>query len=154
LLGISFLSAAGFLAWGAQDLSYSRAFEDWERHRLPSERTWIYALGSRGWHESSSNELTHKALRKLPTTLDSAGSIWASPDLEWIVVFTDPLQTVPEKLFCRECQKPPERFVPLGTGWPGFDLAMARLEKVKNRVVLATKVRKSYKFIDVREIHY
>ncbi len=151
---ISFIVIAGVLAWSAQDLTYSQALRDWERGRLPSERVWAYALGNRGWNTPKPSPIVHQALKKLPASLDTAGSVWVSPHLEWIIVFTDPNQTVSHRLFCRECKAPPERWEPAGTGWSAFDQVLERLEREQAARPPAQKGRKTIKFVDSREIHY
>jgi hypothetical protein len=151
----AFIAIAGLLAWSAQSLTYSHALEDWERSRLPSDRVWTYALGNHGWTLAPpAAPAVHQALKKLPASLDSAGSVWASPDWSWIMVFTDPNQVVSHKLFCRDCKTAPERWDPVGTGWSAFDRVLAQLEQVKTAPVQARKGRKTIKFVDSREIHY
>lgn len=154
LFAASFISVAGVLAWSAQDLTYSHALSDWERSRLPSDRTWTYALGNQGWSSPSPSPTVHQALKKLPASLDRAGSVWTSPDLEWIVVFTDPNQTVSHKLFCHDCKKAPERWDPAGVGWSAFDQVLEKLERTKATRSVAQTKRKTIKFVDSREIHY
>lgn len=150
LMGFAFLAIAGFLAWGAQEAAYSEAFNDWEHHRIPSEKVWIHALGSRGLTSPSSPEILHKALRNLPSLLDAAGSAWMSPDSEWVVVFENPDQSVPQKLYCRSCRQPPPKWEPMGIGWSGFDQIMARLDSQPAPKL----VKKALKFHDPREIQY
>lgn len=154
ILGGAFILIAAILAWSAQDLTYSHALSDWERSRLPSERTWAYSLAKFGWVSPPVSKITHQALKKLPASLDMAGSVWASPSLDWITVFSDPNQTVSQKVFCHDCSKVPERWEPLGAGWAAFDQVLARLEKIQSTPRTPQKVKKVMKFVDSREIHY
>jgi hypothetical protein len=154
IFATAFFAIAGILAWSAQDLTYSHALRDWERSRLPSDRIWTYALGNHGRIVPPLSAVVHQALKKLPASLDSPGSVWASPGLEWIVVFIDPNQTVSHKVFCRDCKKPPERWDPMGTGWSAFDQIMERFEKAPVPSLSDRKSRKTIKFVDPREIHY
>jgi hypothetical protein len=153
--GGTFILIAAFLAWNAQELTYSHALSDWERSRLPSDRTWAYSLERYGWSTPpAASKTAHQALKKLPASYDSAGSVWASPTLDWIIVFSDPSQVVSQKVFCHDCKKLPERWEPLGTGWTAFDQVLARLEKIQATSRVTQKVRKTIKFVDSREIHY
>jgi hypothetical protein len=153
--GGAFILIAAILAWSAQELTYSHALSDWERSRLPSDRTWTYSLEKFGWSVPPlASKITHQALKKLPASMDTAGSVWASPSLDWIAVFSDPNQTVSQKVFCHDCSKAPERWEPLGTGWSAFDQVLGRLEKIQATSRVVQKVRKTIKFVDSREIHY
>jgi hypothetical protein len=154
IFGAGFILISGILAWSAHELTYSHALTDWEQSRLPSDRTWSYSLAKYGWASPQITKIVHQALKKLPASIDTAGSVWASPSLDWLVVFADPNQTMVQKVFCRDCSKIPERWDPLGTGWTAFDQVMARLEKIQSTPRVSPKVKKVMKFVDSREIHY
>jgi hypothetical protein len=124
------LSSAGLGVW-AHDLSQTDALRGWERSRSPSERIWLHALGSRGFKRldpEKDGTLMHRALRVLPGTLDAAGSAWLSSDGAWALVFVNPDETVPFRVFCLQCRKVPERWDPLGTGWKAFDLTLEKVD--------------------------
>lgn len=146
VVGFLSIALAGLLAWGAQGLSHSEALKDWESQRLPTEQTWKYALGSRGWAAPGDSRLVQHALRKLPSTMDREGAVWMSPDSNWLTVFRSSEATLPQAIFCRNCLQPPTSWEPLGIGWSGFDRVFQRLDQ-------APQV-KTPKFHDPREIQY
>jgi hypothetical protein len=154
LTGGAFIVVAGILGWSAQELTYSQALQDWERQRLPTDRIWNYALGNRGWTVSQPSPISHQAFKKLPASLDAAGSVWASPDLEWVIVYHDSNHPTPYQLFCRGCRTAPERWDPVGTGWSAFDRIMKQAETTKAKPIQALKRTKKAKFVDSREIQY
>ena len=154
LIGITLVLAAAALAFWAQNLARVSAIRDWERTHGPGEKVWNSALGARGFAPVRDPRLLQKDSRKLPMRLDSEGSIWISPDSEWITIFSNPDQTLPIAIYCWDCAHPPSDWESLGDGWEAFDSALQRIDRVLGGRQKEILSKKSVKIIDPREILY
>jgi hypothetical protein len=151
--GLLLVSSACAAIW-AEKISRSTALDEFEHSRTPSSKVWDFSLQSRGYRKLKDAWLIQKAIRRLPATLDTPGSVWSSRDSDWIAVFVNPEQSIPEAVFCFQCEAPPSDWKPMGMGWPAFDRTLAESEAYVAAVKARVKPKKPVEFRDSREVRY
>ena len=134
LTGIALLLLSFLIAQGAHEASLSTGRGEWERQHAPGLKIWEFALGSRGYKPVTQEYAFLKKTRFL-SALDSSAKFWLSPEQACIALFEQQNET-PSKLFCAIAKAKSggsSGWEPIGTGWPGFEVALARIDQMKSQ---------------------
>jgi hypothetical protein len=151
--GILLISSACAAVW-AEQVARSSALDEFEHSRMPSAKVWNYTLESRGYQKLKDAWLIQKAIRRLPANLDQPGTVWSSRDSDWIVVFVNPDQGIPETVFCYQCKTQPSDWKPMGMGWPAFDRTLTESDAYTASAKVRVKPKIPAEFRDSREVRY
>lgn len=151
--GALLLAGSAVTGLWAYDQSVADGLSQWKRTHFPSRGAWIHALGELGYQNVSDPGALAKALRNLPSQIDSEGSVWSSPDSSWIAVYDTGEHGLLLQGYCLTCSKPTRAWEPLGTGWDGFDSALERGRRAAEKLRPLAHPRKEEP-IDPREIRY
>jgi hypothetical protein len=151
--GALLIAGSALTGLWAYDQSVADGLSQWKRTHFPSRGAWAHALGELGYQNVLNPDALAKALRMLPSQIDSDGSVWASPDSTWFAVYGTGEHGLLLQAYCLACSTPARGWEPLGTGWDGFDSALARGRKAAGIKGPPVRKRKEEP-IDPREIRY
>lgn len=146
--------AAITLGISAHRLNKTEADLRWRNSHLPSKAAWSIGFSEIGFRPVTNPSIAAKLSRSLPSLTDSSGTIWnADPDWWAILSNEDSFPWI----FCSQCDlgNPPKSWRRIGSGWDGWDSAMAEarkeIEKLRKKAPMPIK---RAEFVDPREIRY
>jgi hypothetical protein len=147
--------------WAYQTCCEETSLE-WQKRHFPGPAVWKTGLQSEGYLWLQKQEQLSRALKNLPSRLDTGNKAWQSSGTKgqpvWWAIYgvagdsSDPL------IFCVKCSDPPKTWEPVGEGWSGFEAVIAKAHDQSHLYPLETKEKKAVvgrqEFFDPREIRY
>ncbi len=149
---------AGIYAQGSAERN---ALARWKKENPPRTSVWKHALGSRGWREVDSKSKDYNRIyRSLPTVIEEAGQAWFLGTAPCLAIFGVTEQVNPVSIHCRpdssgelpKLHARGEAWQPLGQGWPAFEVAMERVDRLPKPATLRRKTQSEYS--DPRALNY
>ena len=146
------IAAGSLLALQAYRWSREESLRTWLKEHAPSALVSSHALALFGFRALTDPEQVTRAIRWLPTQMDTTAEFWTAPGLSLIVYFAPGSSGGLEPLVLRadspagvaggvSLNNGPKDWQPLGIGWTGLENA---LEKAHSRPPppLASRARK------------
>jgi hypothetical protein len=156
IVGISLILVALLFAVLAYQLTRQEALINWNQGHFAPASLWRAALAEKSLEEIHDVDQLQKAARLLPTRVDSAGSVWASPSGPWIAVILpdDPPLLFRPKDTPKESKGPPTDWIPLGRGWSSYEETLSWLKQNAPKHQNSKEKITPHEFHDPRELRY
>jgi|GEM_PF-2247798 len=160
LVAPALLIAAAILASLAYQLSSEDGLEGWLKLHAPSGEVWDAMAGARKFYRVTDPKLLQKLYRSIPSSAESNGMVWRTPEGSKIAVFLAAREgntegDLPFRIYAADFEQQNAKWEPLGMGWPGLEASAKSMETY--RLEQAKKTKKAIKkaeFIDPDEIRY